>query len=70
MKLHLNNFAPQTMTDIKKRATFIFANREPMIPHNTERLREQHSNTNPVAHIKAIIMDKKGVTKKDSKHLA
>jgi hypothetical protein len=70
MKLHLNNFPPQTMTDIKKRATFIFANREPMIQHNTERLREQHSDTNPVARIKAIIMDKKGVTKKDSKHLA
>jgi hypothetical protein len=69
MKLHLNNFPPQTMTDIKKRATFIFANREPMIQHNTERLREEHSNTNPVAHIKAIIMDRKGVTKKYSKHL-
>ena len=44
-----------------KKATYVFANKEPMRIHNMEKLKETQSETNPVARISAISVDTSGV---------
>ena len=53
LSLHLNsgNFTQSQIEDIKKKALYVFANRKEMIEHNWEKLKKQHSATNPVARI-------------------
>ena len=68
MSLHLNNFSPDKMESIKKKATYIFANREPMKQHNMDQLRNQHSPDNPVAQIKSSITNRAGTRVQNSRH--
>ena len=65
MSLHLNsgNFSQSEIDEIKKKATYIFANKKDMIEHNWEKLREQHSPTNPIARIQTQTTSK-GITYK------
>lgn len=53
LSLHLNsdNFTPEQIEEIKRKATYVCANKKEVIEHNWNRLREEHSNTNPVARI-------------------
>lgn len=68
MSLHLNNFPPGISDDIKKRATYIFANREPMRLHNTDMLRREHSTSNPVARISSKTINNAGATVQKTLH--
>jgi hypothetical protein len=63
LSLHLNsgNFTESQIEEIKKKATYIFANKKDMIEHNWEKLREEHSESNPVARIQTQTTSK-GIT--------
>jgi hypothetical protein len=65
MSLHLNsgNFSQAEIEEIKKKATYIFANKKDMIEHSREKLREEHSPTNPTARIQ-MQTTSKGITYK------
>jgi len=54
MSLHLNsgNLSIEQIQAIEDFALYIFANKKLMREHNRERLRQQHSVTNPVARLK------------------
>jgi ABC-type cobalamin/Fe3+-siderophores transport system ATPase subunit len=60
MSLHLNSgkFTQAQIEQIKREATYIFANKKEMMEHNWEKLKETHSATNPVARIQAQTMSK------------
>jgi hypothetical protein len=53
LSLHLNseNFTLEQIEEIKRKATYVCANKKEVIEHNWNSLREEHSNTNPVARI-------------------
>jgi len=68
MSLHLNNFSPEKVEAIKRKSTYIFANRDPMRLHNTEMLRREHSAENPVARIRSKITTQTRNTNQNTTH--
>jgi len=64
LSLHLNsgNLTSKQIEYIKNRATFLYANKQDVIEHNWNKIREIHSSTNPVARIQ-------NQTKKQKCHL-
>jgi len=65
LELHLNSgkLTQAQIKEIKNNATYIFANKKDMIEHNWEKLKEEHSPTNPVARIQTQTTSK-GITYK------
>ncbi len=55
LELHLNSgkLTQSQVKKVKEAATYIFANKKEMNEHNWEKLREEHSPTNPVARIQS-----------------
>jgi len=53
LSLHLNsgNLTPRQIEYIRNRATFLYANKQDVIEHNWNKIKEIHSSTNPVARI-------------------
>jgi hypothetical protein len=53
MSLHLNNtkFTKKDIEEVKKKAMYIFANRKIMNEQNRQKLKEEHSRTNPIANL-------------------
>ena len=53
LSLHLNsgNLTPRQIEYIRKRATFLYANKQDVIERNWNKIKEIHSSTNPVARI-------------------
>jgi uncharacterized protein (DUF1697 family) len=60
MSLHLGKLSKEQREEIISKATFIFANKEPMRIHNMEKLKETQSKENPVARISAVCTDSTG----------
>jgi hypothetical protein len=55
LDLHLNSgkLTQAQVEKVKESATYIFANKKEMNKHNWEKLKEEHSPTNPVARIQS-----------------
>lgn len=51
LSLHLSRFPGEVRDAIRENATYVFANRAPMLKHNLKKLKQQHSADNPVARI-------------------
>ena len=60
MSLHLGKLSKEQREEVIQKATFIFANKEPMRIHNMEKLKEMQSEQNPVARISAVCTDATG----------
>lgn len=65
MSLHLNNtnFTEKDIEEINKKAMYIFANKNNMNEHNRQKLKEEHSKSNPIAKIPASTTSR-GITYK------
>jgi len=61
MSLHFGKLSEKKKKEIMEKATYVFANKEPMRVHNMEKLKQTQSETNPVARISAISTDTSGL---------